>query len=576
MMTISGNGIVAVASNNASTSASTGAFQVVGGAGIGGNVNIAGNLGVQGGTTTLGNLIASGGAASTSTTTGALQVTGGAGITGAIYAGSIQNTPIGSTTASTGAFTTVTAGGLQAQAIGNVTPGTGVFTTLTVNSTLNVSGSTTLSTATAGGLQAQAIGNVTPGTAAFTTATAGGLQAGAIGNVTPGTAAFTTLTTTGTSISGGNIVSASGTASTSTTTGAIVAVGGIGASGNLNVGVNATVGGNATVSGASTFNTSQTAGYDYIVKGVNNATLIWARPSSTYDQVLIGNSATAGTLVRGAKLQINSSDSILLPVGSNAQRPSSSGGTDTTGMIRFSTTTNAVEWYNGTSWSSPTTAFTVIADQQFTGTGSQTVFTLNTAQTTASTIVSINGVVQIPTLAYAVSGTTLTFTEAPASTDIIDVRSLTTTVTVTSLSDATGYNSVLVGPTGVQITTGTSSANVVVAYTTTGAAVNSNPNVTVATASVATTVDSFLANTYSSAEYTVTATITGTNIRQIAKVLVVTDGASAYVTPYAITSTSGNTLATFGGTVSAGSVNLQATVTNANTILRIAKNYQAI
>jgi len=93
---------------------------------------------------------------------------------------------------------------------------------------------------------------------------------------------------------------------------------------------------------------------------------------------------------------------------------------------------------------------------------------------------------------------------------------------------------------------------------------------------VATTVDSFFANTYSSSEYTVTATIQGTNIRQIAKVLVVTDGINAYVTPYAITSTSGNTLATFGGTVSGGSVNFQANVTNANTILRMHKQYQAI
>lgn len=41
---------------------------------------------------------------STSTTTGALVVAGGVGITGAIYAGSIQGTPIGSTTPSTGAF----------------------------------------------------------------------------------------------------------------------------------------------------------------------------------------------------------------------------------------------------------------------------------------------------------------------------------------------------------------------------------------------------------------------------------------------------------------------------------------
>lgn len=47
--------------------------------------------------------------ASTNTTTGAVIVTGGLGVGGAIYAGSIQNTPIGSTTANTAAFTTLTA-----------------------------------------------------------------------------------------------------------------------------------------------------------------------------------------------------------------------------------------------------------------------------------------------------------------------------------------------------------------------------------------------------------------------------------------------------------------------------------
>jgi hypothetical protein len=56
--------------------------------------------------------------------------------------------------------------------------------------------------------------------------------------------------------------------------------------------------------------------------------------------------------------------------------------------------------------------------------------------------VSINGVVQIPTLAYSVSGTNptcvLTFTEAPASGDVIDVRQITTTTSVTQISNGTG------------------------------------------------------------------------------------------------------------------------------------------
>jgi hypothetical protein len=82
--------------------------------------------------------------------------------------------------------------------------------------------------------------------------------------------------------------------------------------------------------------------------------------------------------------------------------------------------------------------FTVIDDQQFNGDGSTVAFTINSDQTTNSCIVSINGVVQIPTIAYSVSGTTLTFTEAPESGDIIDVRQLTTTTTVVSISNTSG------------------------------------------------------------------------------------------------------------------------------------------
>lgn len=49
--------------------------------------------------------------AGTSTSTGALIVSGGAGIAGQIFAGGIQNTPIGNTTASSGSFTSLSASG---------------------------------------------------------------------------------------------------------------------------------------------------------------------------------------------------------------------------------------------------------------------------------------------------------------------------------------------------------------------------------------------------------------------------------------------------------------------------------
>ena len=91
--------------------------------------------------------------ASTNSTSGALVVMGGAGVAGQIYAGGIQNTPIGATTASTGAFTTATTGGLQAVAIGNATPGTAAFTTLTASGVTQVTNATQTTGASSGALQ---------------------------------------------------------------------------------------------------------------------------------------------------------------------------------------------------------------------------------------------------------------------------------------------------------------------------------------------------------------------------------------------------------------------------------------
>jgi hypothetical protein len=122
-----------------------------------------------------------------------------------------------------------------------------------------------------------------------------------------------------------------------------------------------------------------------------------------------------------------------MPVGNTAQRP-----TGTTGMVRYNSTTGYLEYFNSSQWVNASSLFTVIATQSFTGDGSTVAFTLSSTQTTASCIVSINGVVQLPTTAYAVSGTTLTFTEAPASGDTIEVRQLTTTTTATSITNPPG------------------------------------------------------------------------------------------------------------------------------------------
>jgi len=160
----------------------------------------------------------------------------------------------------------------------------------------------------------------------------------------------------------------------------------------------------------------------------------------------------SATQTTNAIVAFNTTNSILLPNGTTSERP----GTGVTGMIRFNSTSNGLEIYDNSEWTPVgTTTFTVIADEQFNGDGSTVQFTLGSTQTTNSCIVSINGVVQIPTSAYSVAGTdptcVLTFTEAPAAGDLIDVREITTTTTVTAIQNNSGNATVTGNATAAQV-----------------------------------------------------------------------------------------------------------------------------
>lgn len=61
-------------------------------------------------------------------------------------------------------------------------------------------------------------------------------------------------------------------------------------------------------------------------------------------------------------------------------------------------------------------------DVQNVGDGTQNTFTISPASTSNDSIVSINGVIQLPGTAYTIAGTTLTFTTPVSNGDIIDVR----------------------------------------------------------------------------------------------------------------------------------------------------------
>ena len=593
---IAANGAIINTTGIASNSTGTGAVIVTGGAGISGNINVGSNA-IIGGYANVTGAVTIG---STAT------IAGNTAVNNTLYGRGVYDNGVQVVSTSTGAGNlTISTGGINLTPVGPGVVTTGDATSIPVITTDAYGRITSISTASvvsvAGAAnvafhtQTVALSNNATFYPTFSNINGGNSIPGTSSSLSynPGTG---TLTASAAAINGG-------TASSSYTSGALIVTGGVGVSGNIytNSGITAAgkvittnnedatststgaiqaTGGISTqanlyVGKAAVFNSSQTAGMDVVARGATDATLIWARPSASYDTVIIGNSATASTVVAGAKLNINTTDSIKLPVGTNAQRPGNQGQTDVQGMFRYSTTQNAVEWYTGTQWIAATTTFTVITDEQFNGDGSTVAFTLAGATTTASTIVSINGVMQIPTLAYAVSGgTTLTFTEAPASGDIIDVRRLTTTETVIALNDATGYNAVDVDNVdGVTLSTGTAAKNARFRINTDGAQVSLLANTAIASANVATTIDTMATGTYRSAKYTVQAT-NGANY-QVLEALLISNGTTATVMAYGTIQTAGN-LGIISATQSGSNALLQFVALNASTNVRITKEYLLI
>jgi hypothetical protein len=108
--------------------------------------------------------------------------------------------------------------------------------------------------------------------------------------------------------------------------------------------------------------------------------------------------------------------------------------------------------------------------RSYSGTGSQTAYTVTSGCTVTSVIVTENGLVQTPTTDYTISGTTLTFAVAPANGVIIQIRELAIAVATASTSPIT------IKDEGSNLTTSLASIDFVGAGVT---ATNSGSNVTV-------------------------------------------------------------------------------------------------
>lgn len=125
---------------------------------------------------------------------------------------------------------------------------------------------------------------------------------------------------------------------------------------------------------------------------------------------------------------IEGTNGFVMPVGNTAQRPSPA----STGTLRFNSDYSRIEYYDGAEWDVVAGGIT---NQAFNGDGSTLSFILDRETNTSSILVMLNGLVQLPDTAYNMTefgnisnivtqSNVLTFTEAPVTSDKIDVRFL--------------------------------------------------------------------------------------------------------------------------------------------------------
>jgi hypothetical protein len=488
---------------------------------------------------------------------------------------------IGANTANTGVFTSVTTTsggqliGYLTGAIGANTPNTGAFTSLT--STGNISGANISASGAGGqllGYLTGAIGANTPNTGAFTSLTSTGnilganlivngsggqvqgYLTGAIGSNTANTGAFTSITATQTAVITGNLTAANITAS--------------GAGGQLIGYHTGAIGANVANTGAFTSISSSTANIGNLY--IHNNTIDVINADGNINLNPVGNGIVS----------INSTQAILLPTGNNLARPLN----PITGMFRYNTVLNSLEIWNGFDWVTVSgTATTTIVSDSFTGNGSDKNFTLSQSTTSSGALVSINGVSQIPGVSYTINDVTLTFVEAPLSTDVIEARMLTTTATTTSMVVGNSYVSFGSPANGYPFNIHVSSADRVIFYAANtsilnnlmvaNAIVSSGSNISL-TQNTLTTFDSFDYATYRTAKYIVSVSDFAGSKYQSAELIVNHNGTTASVTPYGIISTSGTNFVTFAASISGSNVILQANSTSSASYCKFQQTYVTV
>ena len=333
------------------------------------------------------------------------------------------------------------------------------------------------------------------------------------------------------------------------------------------------------ISSGSTYSNSNVAQYLPTYTGNISAYNVNA---NIYASSIVASSANANIFITpGANgyVSINTNTAFQVPVGTNASYPP----VNRVGMLRWNSDLGYLEVYTGINWEAVgieggTT--NVVSDVISSGNGLQTQFTLSQNNTTTGTLVSINGVIQLPTTSYTVSGNVITFNEAPLSTDIIEVRQYVPSTTVGNFSSGNASLS-------MTAINGISTARFINDGLTTLTVDSANVNVfsqlqvsmpivaNVANTAVNTTtaiIDDFPPTQYRTAKYVISAQNYSSNYFQSAEALVTHNGTTANVVTYATISTN-TQLFTLSANIYNSNVSLWATTTTNGNNIKVSATY---
>ena len=304
--------------------------------------------------------------------------------------------------------------------------------------------------------------------------------------------------------------------------------------------------------------------------------------ANIYTSSIGASSANANIFITpGANgyVSIDTNTAFQVPVGTNSTYPP----TNRVGMLRWNSDLGYLEVFTGITWEAVgieggTT--NVVSDVISSGNGVTTQFYLSQNNTTTGTLVSINGVIQLPTTSYTVSGNVITFNEAPLSTDIIEVRQYVPSTTVGNLSSGNASLSMVsingiatarfINDSLTTMTVDSANVNVFSQLQVSMPIVANVANVAVNTTTAI--IDDFSPTQYRTAKYVISAQNYNSNYFQSAEALVTHNGTTANVVTYATISTN-TQLFTLSANISNSMVSLWATTSTNNNNFKVSATY---